>query len=361
MADEIFTSEASPNIAFIKYWGKRPTGQNIPNNSSISMTLDQSVLSTRTSALLSDRLDEDKLFINGEAQKIIGPEATEKSKYISKVIDYLRGLAKTDSRLLIVSKNSFPTGAGIASSASGAVALVEALVPALGLDLDQAARSDVARLISGSACRSSFGGIVKWDAGSSSDGSDSHARQVFDEHHWPDLIDLIAIVNESTKKVSSSEGHALTVKTSVLYKERPAFAEEGVKRVIEALSKRDLNQLTESIMRDSNNMHATMMDTWPPIMYLTDTSKDVIYAVHELNREKGRNIAGYTFDAGPNPHIITTEQYKTEVLDALSKVSGIARTIVSHAGSGPRLLREEDALIDLKTLGPTNGLRKTRI
>jgi diphosphomevalonate decarboxylase len=350
--EKVFSSEASPNIAFIKYWGKRSANRNIPTNSSISMTLDPRVLNTRTSIVASERLKEDRLFINGEPQVLGGASATEKSKYIVRTLEYVRDLSGNRSKVLIVSQNSFPSGAGIASSASGAVALIEALLPSFGITLDADRKSDLARLISGSACRSYFGGIVKWNVGKESDGSDSHAEQVFDENYWPELVDLVMVVSKARKAVSSSEGHELTVKTSVLYKERPAFAEDGVKKVIAAVSKRDLNALAELIMRDSNNMHATMMDTWPPIMYLTDVSKQVIYAIHDLNKGKGKNIAGYTFDAGPNPHIITTDDYKEEVLGVLSKIPENTKIIESHSGHGPKLLADGDSLIDMESLLP---------
>ncbi len=360
MANEVFSAEAAPNIAFIKYWGKQLTGQNLPNNSSISMTLDQHVVNTKTSVMLSADLAEDRLFINNELQDISSRDAQEKSKYIFGIINDLRKRTGIDSKVLIVSQNSFPTGSGIASSASGAVALVEALAPAFGLSLTAADKSDIARRISGSACRSSFGGIVRWNVGTKVDGSDSHAEQVFTEGHWPELLDLITIVDESKKKVSSSQGHMLTPKTSILYRSRIPFAEEGVRKVVDALRERDLNKFAELIMRDSNNMHATMLDTWPPIMYLNDISRNVMFAIHELNAAKGANIAGYTFDAGANPHILTTDQYKEEVLRAVSEISGVKRVLESHAGSGPRVLTSVDSLIDPVALGPKNAPRKLR-
>src|SRR5271157_1261942 len=228
MADELaYTAEASPNIAFIKYWGRRSV-QNLPNNSSLSMTLDSAVLSTKTSVLVSRRLDKDMLYINGELQDITSAAANEKTAHIRNILNTLRRLSHSDCRALIVSQNSFPADAGLASSASGSAAFIEAAIPAFGLSIDPKVKSMLAMQISGSACRSLFGGIVKWNVGNKPDGSDSYAEQVFDENYWPELLDIIAMVNDDKKKVSSSEGHTRTVKTSLLYERRVAFAEEGV-------------------------------------------------------------------------------------------------------------------------------------
>ena len=353
--DSATTAIGTPNIAFIKYWGKRDdSGLNTPNNSSISMTLDET-LSTKTSVLFSERLGKDALYINGDEEPIEGGRISEKSAYLKRILDHMKRIAGVDHHALIVSENSFPSGAGIASSASGAATLVFALSEALNLEMSRKEMSITARQISGSACRSLFGGIVKWRAGTEKDGSDSYAEQVFDSSYWPELIDIIAIVDSSKKRVSSSAGHAATVKTSVLYGARPAFAENGVSEIERAVAAKDLNRLSMAIMRDSNNMHATMLDTWPPIMYLSDASKDIIYKVHELNESEGKCIAGYTFDAGPNAHIITSEEHRDRVMETLSEIDGIRETIESHMGGGPRLLEEKDCLIDEAGIAPKNS------
>ena len=100
-----------------------------------------------------------------------------------------------------------------------------------------------------------------------------------------------------------------------------------------------------NIMKDSNNMHATMLDTWPPIMYLTDVSREIIYSVHELNTAAGENIAAYTFDAGSNAHIITTEKHEKGVMDMLKGMEAVRNIISARQGDGPRMLGDGDALI----------------
>ena len=341
--NRVITASGTPNIAFIKYWGKR--GPNLPMNSSISMTLDER-LKTVTSVVFSSSLRSDEVFINGEKQELSG-EASEKSLFIAKTLNHMRDMAGVDAHALIVSQNSFPTGSGIASSASGGATLVYALSHALNLGLSEREMSITARQISGSACRSVIGGIAKWTRGNSADGSDSYAIQIVDKDYWPELIDIIAIVDPSKKKVSSSVGHLETVRTSVLYKLRPEFAEQGVRVVEAAIRSRDFNTLATAVIRDSNNMHATMLDTFPPIMYLTDTSREIMYSVQELNATSNKgNVAGYTFDAGANAHIITTQKDKQKVYEMLSTIHGVESTIEASSGSGPRLLKPEENLID---------------
>ncbi len=358
MADsnKIFTAAAGSNIAFIKYWGRRDDALNLPANSSISMTLDSAV-STRTSVAFSRKLDRDRLYINGEEEQLDG-SANEKTVFMKRILDHVRSVAKAKEHVLIVSENSFPSSAGMASSASGAAALVTALDAALGMGMDERGKSILTRQISGSACRSVQGGFVKWNRGVEKDGADSYAVQVADERHWPELMDIIAVVDASKKRVSSSEGHSSTPKTSPLYAARPAFAERGVGVVEKALVARDFQTLAEAIMRDSNNMHATMLDTWKPIMYLNDKSREIMYAVEDLNSRKRGYVAAYTFDAGPNAHLITTREHRKEVLGAIDAVSGISRVIESGVGAGPELLGEAEALIDAAGLGPKRPPRK---
>ncbi|MCL5434734.1 MAG: diphosphomevalonate decarboxylase [Candidatus Marsarchaeota archaeon] len=353
MEDRTYTAIGSSNIAFIKYWGRRDDKINLPNNSSISMTLDKNV-GTKTSVLFSDKLERDKLFINGKEENL-GEGANEKLRFIGEMLDHYKKAAGINTKVLIVSENNFPSDSGLASSASGGATLAFLLANALDLKMHPREISIMARRISGSACRSVYGGIVKWNAGSKHDGSDSFAEQVVDHKHWPDLMDMIAIVDPSKKKVSSSAGHTVTVRTSTLYKARLQVAEEGVKKVVEAVKDRDFHALAEAVMRDSNNMHATMIDSWPPIMYLNDASRNIIYAVHELNESEGRYVAAYTFDAGSNAHIITTSSNRGKVIKMLEE-TGVVRSIIeSRMGAGPEMLEGEESLIDQESLAPRHN------
>jgi diphosphomevalonate decarboxylase len=346
MDGTVVTAIGTPNIALVKYWGKRNSEINLPMNSSLSMTLNET-LNTTTSVLFSDDLKEDRMYINDELQNI-RDSANEKSVFAARALDHLRMLAGAKSHALIVSRNSFPSSAGLASSASGAVTLVYAASNALGLKLPADELSIITRQISGSACRSAFGGFVAWHKGNADDGSDSCAECIAGKDYWPDVIDIITLVSSAKKKISSSEGHAITVKTSTLYKTRPPVAEERVNRMITAIKERDFETLAIETIKDSNNMHATMLDSYPPIIYMNDTSKEIMMAIHELNNDAGRMIAAYTFDAGANAHIITRINDKEQVMEKLGSIVG--NFIVAGQGDGPRLLGDNASLISNEIL-----------
>ena len=210
----------------------------------------------------------------------------------------------------------------------------------------------IARQGSGSSCRSVMGGIVKWEKGTAPDGSDSFAHQLYPASYWPDLKDIIVIVSSAKKKVSSRAGMAQTVKTSPLYESRQKVLDKHIASVGAALRDKDLSKLAETVMKESNNMHATMLDTTPPIMYMDDNSKAIVYAIEDLNKNEGRAVAGYTFDAGANAHIITIEGNKDKVINQLKGIEGIESIVVAGIGNGPELLGEDESLIDSQRLAP---------
>ncbi len=346
--DKVFTARGSPNIALIKYWGKRDEKLVLPWNSSLSITLADDVVNTTTSIVFSKKLTEDRLFIDGKREDLKNKDIEERLWIIEK----MRNDADVDAGFLVASKNNFPASSGMASSASGIATLVTAANAALGSGLSKKELSMIARQGSGSACRSIFGGIVEWHVGSRKDGSDSYAEQMFDEKYWPEIIDIIAITSSEKKKVPSRAGMRQTVETNPLFQSRAASAEKRVEKAIIAYKERDFGALAELIMADSNEMHALMMGTRPSIRYLNSASYEIMEAIEELNREAGENIAAYTFDAGPNAHIITQEEFKDEILWALKEMKGkIMETRVAGQGSGPSLLRG-DSLIDLARMAP---------
>jgi diphosphomevalonate decarboxylase len=353
--DNVVTAMGSPNIAFVKYWGKRDEKLILPYNSNISMTLSQDVLHTTTSLLFSKKLAGDTLVIDGEKQNLENKDVKERLWILNK----LREMAHTDAKVMIVSKNDFPAASGLASSASGIATLVYAANEALELKLPPRELSIIARQGSGSACRSIFGGMVIWHKGNTPDGTDSYAEQVFDERYWPGIVDIIAITSQKRKKTSSRAGMRQTVETNPLYGSRPKAAERRVQEVIDSYHNRDFNRLAEHIMADSNEMHALMISTRPSIRYLNGVSFEIMDMIEGLNAKSGSNIAAYTFDAGPNAHIITLKDHEKDVLSALEPL--ISRNEVlevrsAAAGGGPRILKDV-SLIDEK---PGLKARKTK-
>lgn len=317
----------------MKYWGKRDELHVLPMNGSISVTMDDT-FRTRTTAMFSPNLTRDEVWLNSERLK--GEELVKATGFL----DLIRRKSRIELKAKIVSINGFPTAAGLASSASGWAALAYATTEALGLRLDSKEMSILSRLGSGSASRSVVGGFVEWKPGEKSDGSDCYAVQIAAPEHWAEIRDVVVIIDEKTKKVSSRMGMKQTVLTSSLYPKRIADIDKTLEVVRNAILEKDLPVLLQAMMRDSNSMHAVMLDTWPPIMYLNDSSREVIYAVHNFNADGIR--VGYTFDAGPNAHIFTLERYVSEIKEILEEIEGVGKIIVCKVGHGPRIVKSDN-------------------
>lgn len=288
------TVRAPINIALIKYWGKSDDLQVLPSNDSISITLDMAEVYSETAiSLLPGQEPADELVLNGDPQPLTARQ--------QRCISFFRERSSLPAhRLRIVSRNSFPTSAGMASSASGIAALCFGLRHLYGCELFSVEELALAtRVGSGSACRSLFPGFVLWRT----DGS--VVQLPYDRGQFSGWIVLILSLSERRKAVSSSDGMALTRGTSDLFSFRvnsvvPARIEE----MIGALKSGDGAAVLRLAMRDCNCMHATCLDTYPPISYLTDESRLIVAAVTEFNALAGCEKVAYTFDAGSNPFVL---------------------------------------------------------
>ncbi|KAK2783664.1 diphosphomevalonate decarboxylase [Onygenales sp. PD_12] len=331
-SSEVYRSSttAPVNIAVIKYWGKRDAVLNLPTNSSLSVTLSQSSLRSYTTASCSAAYpanDGDTLTLNSNSQNI---QSHKRTLACLKDLRALRrqledadpSLPKLSTfPLRLVSENNFPTAAGLASSAAGFAALVRAVADLYQLPQSASDLSRIARQGSGSACRSLMGGYVAWRAGVLEDGSDSLADEVAPASHWPEMRALILVVSDVKKDVPSTEGMQATVATSSLFPTRAEFVVPARMAAIEAAIKnRDFPSFAEITMRDSNNFHATNLDTWPPTFYLNDVSRAAIRLVHDMNRAAGETICAYTFDAGPNAVIYYLEKESERVIGTFRSI-----------------------------------------
>ncbi|KAJ2382987.1 diphosphomevalonate decarboxylase, partial [Coemansia sp. RSA 2559] len=306
------TVTAPVNIAVIKYWGKRDSALILPTNSSLSVTLSQDHLSTRTTIRVSAEFAEDRLWLNGVEEDIAASKRLVNSittaRRLREAVEQKQRDDGADDvvplskwAIHVCSENNFPTAAGLASSASGYSALVSALGTLFELPQSASELSRVARVGSGSACRSMFGGFVAWRAGVAADGNDSFADQVADHKHWPELQALILIVSDKKKTVSSTSGMQTTVETSELFAERVrSVVPKRMQAMEKAIASRDFGAFAEIAMRDSNQFHAVCLDTYPPISYMNDVSRSIAGIVHAFNTMRGRAAAAYTYDAGPN-------------------------------------------------------------
>ncbi|XP_045674695.1 diphosphomevalonate decarboxylase [Phyllostomus hastatus] len=317
------TCTAPVNIAVIKYWGKRDEELILPINSSLSVTLHQDQLKTTTTAVISKDFTEDQIWINGRKEDIGQPRIQACLRQIRHLARKQRGGEEEEDplpvslsyKVHIASVNDFPTAAGLASSAAGYACLAYTLARVYGVESDL---SEVARRGSGSACRSLYGGFVEWQMGERADGKDSVARQVAPESHWPELRVLILVVSAEKKLTGSTVGMQTSVETSPLLRFRAeAVVPARMAEMIHYVKERNFEGFGQLTMKDSNQFHATCLDTFPPISYLNDTSRHIIHLVHRFNAHHGQTKVAYTFDAGPNAVIFTLDDTVAEFVAAV--------------------------------------------
>lgn len=318
------TFRAGSNIAFIKYWGVADASINLPLTSSVSMTLAAAHTTTTVEWLPASELRQDAISVDGA-------ELTGGARIrIERHLDRIRSLAAVSHRARVVSRNNFPMASGIASSASGFAALTVAACRAAGLDLDATRLSALARLGSGSASRSLFGGFVLWERGH--DDTTSVARILFPPEHW-DLVDVVAVVSSAPKQVSSEGGHRLAA-TSPLNDARVSHASKLLAEAIEAIRERSLGKLGPLIEMDALAMHAVMMTSTPNLLYWQPGTIEILQAVQRWRAEDWLP-AYFTIDAGPNVHVVCEPSHAEEVARRLAALPSVSHTIASGPGPGP--------------------------
>jgi diphosphomevalonate decarboxylase len=317
------TAAAHPNIAFIKYWGKRNLGLNLPANPSLSMNL--AAMTTVTTVEFHAGLETDLVEWDGR------PAVGQARDRVVAHLDRVRALAGIAVRARVSSRNDFPAGVGLASSASAFAALSLAASAAAGLDLGQAALSRLARLGSGSASRSIPAGFSLWDGESD---EASLARQVAPPEHW-DLHDVVAVPSRQHKDVGSHDGHALAP-TSPLHQARLAAVPALLEAVRSGIEQRNLDALGPAIETDALLMHGVMMTSLPSLLYWEPATLSVLHAVRAWRR-KGLGVY-FTMDAGPSVHCICAAGDAREVADRLAALTGVLDVLSSGPGGGARLV-----------------------
>jgi diphosphomevalonate decarboxylase len=318
------TAQAHPNIAFIKYWGNRDNTLRLPANGSISMNLDG--LFTRTTVSFQSTLPFDELIINGH--EVTG-QGLDRVSYI---LDIIRSMANVTERAEVMTENNFPSGAGIASSASAFAALALAGSKAAGLNLSEPALSRLARRGSGSASRSIPSGFVEWQIGATEE--DSYAFSIAEPNHW-NLVDCIAVVSASHKKTGSTEGHSIAP-TSPLQAARVADAPRRLEICRKAIIEKDFDTFASIAELDSDIMHSVMMTSNPALHYWKPASLSVMNAVRQW-REDGIP-ACYTVDAGPNVHVMCPESEVRIVEEKLKEISGVSDVLVARVGGAAKIV-----------------------
>ncbi|MCI1673187.1 MAG: diphosphomevalonate decarboxylase [Bifidobacterium tibiigranuli] len=370
------TACAHANIALIKYWGKADEGLVIPTTSSLSLTLDG--LSTQTTVEFlaggetlaggdGARADGDEVRADGGVLRSEAGERTDAAgsdgsatksdtapdtisgtvpdtltidgvaqhgtslARVSRFLDLIRERAGIAAPARVTSRNTVPFGAGLASSASAFAALAAAASRAAGLELSGRDLSRLARRGSGSACRSIYGGLVKWNAGH--DDATSYAQPV----ECPmDLAIIVILISAKEKPMSSREAMRLTMRTSPLYPAWVRASADDMTRALAAVAASNLDALGEVVEANALGMHASMMAARPAVIYWLPQTITALSAVRDLRRHG--YSAWSTMDAGANVKVLAAaadaEQVASELRDRLP-----GQTIeVHHIGSGVRVV-----------------------
>jgi diphosphomevalonate decarboxylase len=322
------TAVAGTNIALVKYWGKRDAALNLPAAGSLSLTLDR--LGTRTTVAF------DRASGAGDRVTLNGADADAKTAArAGAFLDRIRALAKLDARATVVSENSVPTAAGLASSASGFAALALAASRAAGLEPAPPELSVLARLGSGSAARSIFGGFVEMAAGARADGSDAFARPL--ESTW-DLRLVVAVTAAGEKSMGSTAAMEHTARTSPYYDAWVRGVDSDLAAARAAIAARDLAALGAVAERSALRMHAAAMAADPAIIYWNAATLAAVARVRAL-RAAG-TPAFFTIDAGPHVKVLCAADDADAIAAALDDTLGVLRTIVAAPGPGARVIEE---------------------
>lgn len=314
------TAVAHPNVALIKYWGKSDTKANIPAVGSLSLTLEG--LSSRTSVSFEAQLDRDSLTVNGQSDPVALARVT-------RCLDLLREQAGVTLRAAVESVNDFPTGAGLASSASGYAALVAAAAGALGLPRGSALLDEVARIGSGSAPRSLHNGIVLLDI--SGDKTATSCRTVAEPGDWP-LAVMVAVTSRAPKDVGSTGGMELSRATSPYYAAWLDSHPADLKAGLDAVGARDFERLAELSEHSCLKMHSVAMSTRPPLLYWSGATVEAMHCVRGL-RKRGVAVF-FTIDAGPQLKAVCLPDAVPQVRDALRSVPGVLEVLQTRLGKG---------------------------
>ncbi len=317
------TAIGPSDIAFTKYWGRKDEVLRLPENGSVSMTL--SDLLTTTTVEFSDKYKKDEITINGG-----GVEEGEAERII-KHLDRIRNMANINLKTRVVSKNNFPIGTGLSSSASGFAALTLAASKAASLNLSTKELSILSRQASGASCRPIIGGFVEWLDGDTSD--TSYSVQIFPPNYWK-IADVVAIVSTTRKEVPTSVGHQ-SAQSSPFLNLRLSRMKEKNKIVKKLIKERNFKEFGELIEGEALELHTIMLTQYPPLIYCTPGTLQIM-KLTSLWRAEGLPVY-FTINTGQNIHLIVEEKNAKKVVAKLKKLPFVKNIIVNTPVEGARL------------------------
>ncbi len=312
------TWESPSNIALVKYWGKREN--QIPENPSISFTLNH--CKTRTSLTYSKKDNNSdfdfEVYMDGEKKEDFKPKIKTFFERVSEYLPFLK-----DYAFKIETSNTFPHSSGIASSASGMSALALCLMslekqldPEMSIEYFNRKASFLARLGSGSACRSIEGDIMVWGKTDAIEGSSNlfAIKYPYAVHeNFKDYQDTILLVDKGEKQVSSTVGHKL-MHNHPFAKERFRQANHNVEQLIPILKSGDLDEFNKVMEMEALSLHAMMMTSKPYFILMKPNTFKIIRKIWDF-RDSSKQPIGFTLDAGANVHLLYPKQKANKILD----------------------------------------------
>ena len=326
------------NLAIVKYWGKKDIQK--PLNPSISFSLKNAVTTTRVSATPSEE-GGFTFSLDGNRKETFNEKIANLLKMASPTLPFI-----TTHHLTIESSNTFPHSSGIASSASSMSALalcladIQLTINNGNHHLDLQLVSELARLGSGSAARSLYGGWTIWGKTSAiTKSSDNYAVKLPKVHpNFMELANAILIIEPKSKKVSSSQGHAL-MNNHPYGAARIKQANDNTVKLLEVLSSGDWNKFFEIAENEALSLHALMMSSNPGYTLLHANSLEVIEEVRRARIEQKLNV-GFSMDAGPNVHLLYPKYEESKILpwieDIIRPLCHQQKIIFDELGDGPK-------------------------
>lgn len=296
------TARAHTNIALVKYWGKADTDLIIPQNGSLSLTLDH--FYTDTTIEFDSKLTTDQFILDGESKSPVK---------ITNFLNIVRQKAGISTFAKVDSVNHVPSTAGLASSASAYAALAAAASKASGLNLSHKELSKLARRGSGSASRSIYGGFVEWIKGYDDD--TSYAVPIEEDLDWK-IGMIVAMVNPDKKKISSRTGMQTVVNTSPFYSAWVESIDDDLRNIKVAIKNRDFKTMGEIAESNAMRMHALNLSSSPHFNYFEPLSIEIMNTVEDI-RTNEQIECYYTVDAGPNIKILCQQKDADDLLSKL--------------------------------------------
>lgn len=317
VAQGVLEWSAPSNIALVKYWGKKE--HQIPANASLSFTLTHCKTITRLEFELKEDLAISfELFFDGLLKEEFRPKVQKFLERIEVYCPYIK-----EYHFTIHTQNTFPHSSGIASSASGMAALAvnimqleKALDPQMTTDYFNEKASFLARLGSGSACRSIEGAVVVWGAHPDISGSSDFYGVPFDGVLHPifkNYQDVILLVDKGEKKVSSTVGHDL-MHNHPFAQQRFAQAPQNLAALKVALESGDLETFIAIVESEALTLHAMMMTSMPYFILMKPNTLQIIERIWNY-RSQSKVPLCFTLDAGANVHLLFPKKYSDQVME----------------------------------------------